>query len=108
MDLTLFPFSMELWNSYIESRKDHWYPDPMVVVKDVQDMNKLQISVWLRHRMNHQDMGERWRRRALLVEEMVEIFRELDVEYRMLPVDVNLRTMPPLTSTRIPSTWLTS
>ncbi|CAN6481607.1 unnamed protein product [Victoria cruziana] len=94
--------------SYIESRKDHWYPDPMVVVKDVQDMNKLQISVWLRHRMNHQDMGERWRRRALLVEEMVEIFRELDVEYRMLPVDVNLRTMPPLTSTRLPSTWLTS
>ncbi|XP_049935555.1 mechanosensitive ion channel protein 6-like isoform X1 [Nymphaea colorata] len=94
--------------SYIESRKDHWYPDPMVIVKDVKDMNKLEMAVWLRHHMNHQDMGERWQRRALLVEEMVKIFRELDVEYRLLPVDVNLRSMPPVTSARLPSTWMTA
>ncbi|XXG86327.1 hypothetical protein AAC387_Pa11g1245 [Persea americana] len=90
----------------IEGKKEHWYPNPMVVIKDVIDMNKLQVAVWPRHRMNHQNMGERWARRACLVEEMVKIFRELDIEFRMLPVDVNLRTMPE-SSSRLPSTWTT-
>lgn len=96
-----FPFR------YIESKEDHWYPAPMIVVKDVEDMNRLKIAVWLTHRMNHQDMGERWVRRTLLVEEMIKIFRELDIEYRMLPLDVNVRNMPALTSTRLPSNWTT-
>ncbi|XAR61593.1 hypothetical protein NMG60_11016058 [Bertholletia excelsa] len=90
---------------YIVNKSDHWYPDPMIVLRDVEDMNRLKISLWLSHRMNHQDMGERWARRALLVEEMIKIFRELDIEYRMLPLDVNVRNMPSVTSTRLPSTW---
>ncbi|CAI9753365.1 unnamed protein product [Fraxinus pennsylvanica] len=90
---------------YIENRSDHWYPAPLVVIRDVEDMNRLKWSVWPNHTINHQDMGERWLRRALLVEEMVKIFRELDIEYRLLPHDVNVRNMPPLTSTRLPSTW---
>ena len=77
----------------------------MIVVRDVEDLNRLKISVWLSHRMNHQDMGERWVRRALLVEEMIKIFRDLDIEYRMLPVDVNVHDMPDSTSTRFPSKW---
>ncbi|KAL6995927.1 hypothetical protein U1Q18_006061 [Sarracenia purpurea var. burkii] len=92
---------------YIVNKSDHWYPDPMIVLRDVVDMNKLNISVWLSHRMNHQDMGERWIRRAFLVEEMIKIFRELDIEYRMLPLDVNVRNMPAVASNRLPSTWNT-
>ena len=80
----------------------------MIVLRDVEDMNRLKISLWPSHRMNHQDMGERWARRALLVEEMIKIFRELDIEYRMLPLDVNVRNMPAITSTRLPSNWNTS
>ncbi|KAI7737113.1 hypothetical protein M8C21_007422, partial [Ambrosia artemisiifolia] len=80
--------------SYIENKSDHWYPAPMIIVRDVEDMNRLKISIWLNHRMNFQDMGERWQRRALLVEEMIKIFRELDIEYRMLPLDINVRNMP--------------
>ncbi|KAL5984065.1 hypothetical protein ACLOJK_018167 [Asimina triloba] len=91
----------------IEKNKDHWYPSPIIVVKDVDDMNKLKIAVWLQHRINFQDMGERWVRRARLVEEMIKVLRELDVEYRMLPLDVNIRNMPPLSSPRLPSTWTT-
>lgn len=79
----------------------------MIVARDVDDMNKLKISVWLQHRMNYQDMGERWVRRAALVEEMVKILRELDIEYRLLPLDINVRNMPALSSTRLPSTWTT-
>lgn len=77
----------------------------MIVLRDVEDMNRLKISIWLAHRMNFQDMGERWKRRALLVEEMIKIFKDLDIEYRMLPLDVNVRNIPALTSNRVPSNW---
>ncbi|KAI3935326.1 hypothetical protein MKW98_027146 [Papaver atlanticum] len=93
---------------YIENKREHWYPSPMIVVRDVDDLNRLKISVWLCHRMNHQDMGERWVRRALVVEEMIKVLRELDIEYRMLPLDVNVRNMPGLSSQRVPSTWTVS
>ncbi|KAG9441754.1 hypothetical protein H6P81_017608 [Aristolochia fimbriata] len=92
---------------YIEGKSEHWYPDPTVMIREVEDMNRLRLSVWLQHRMNYQDMGERWARREFVVQEMIRTFRELDIEYRMLPVDVNLRTMPPLSSNRLPSTWTT-
>ncbi|KAM7521269.1 hypothetical protein LguiB_020231 [Lonicera macranthoides] len=93
--------------SYVDNKSDHWYPAPMIVLRDMEDMNRLKISVWLSHRMNFQDMGERWVRRALLVEEMIKTFKDLDIEYRMLPVDVNVRNMPALASNRLPSTWTT-
>ncbi|XP_062163677.1 mechanosensitive ion channel protein 8-like [Alnus glutinosa] len=92
---------------YIESKNEHWHTAPMVIMRDVIDMNKLMLSVWLTHKMNYQDMGERWARRALLIEEMIKVFRELDIEYRMLPLDVNIRNMPPLISNRLPSNWAT-
>ncbi|KAM5565231.1 mechanosensitive ion channel protein 8-like [Rosa sericea] len=89
---------------YIETRTDHWHPAPMVVLRDVEELNKLKISVWLTHKMNHQDMVERWSRRALLIEAMVKVFKELDIQYRLLPIDVNVRNMPSLTS-KPPSNW---
>ncbi|KAG2706093.1 hypothetical protein I3760_05G088100 [Carya illinoinensis] len=91
--------------SYIENKQEHWYPAPMFIFKDVEELNRLKIAVWLTHRMNHQDMGEKWARRSLLVEEMVKVFCELDIQYRLLPLDINVRTMPPENSTRLPSTW---
>lgn len=92
--------------SFIENKSDHWYPAPMIVLRDMEDLNRLKISIWLSHRINFQDMGERWVRRALLVEEMIKVFRELDIEYRMLPLDVNIRNVPAMASNRVPSNWL--
>ncbi|XP_059653901.1 mechanosensitive ion channel protein 6-like [Cornus florida] len=91
--------------SYIESKKDHWYASPLIVLMEFVELNQLKLAVWMRHRMNHQDMGEKWSRRALLVEEMVKIFKELDIEYRLLPRDINIRSMPPLNSTQLTSNW---
>ncbi|KAJ8477507.1 hypothetical protein OPV22_021234 [Ensete ventricosum] len=91
--------------AFIEGNTDHWYPDPTVVIKDVDDMNRLMVSIWFRHRINFQEITERWKRRELVVQEMVKVSKELEIEYRMLPLDVNLRAMPALTSTRLPSTW---
>ncbi|KAJ9553957.1 hypothetical protein OSB04_018002 [Centaurea solstitialis] len=92
--------------SYVDNKSDHWQPSPMIVMRDVDDLNRLKISIWLSHRMNFQDMGERWIRRALLLEELIKIFKDLDIEYRMLPLDVNVRNIPSA-SNRIPSTWTT-
>ncbi|KAF3946626.1 hypothetical protein CMV_027130 [Castanea mollissima] len=92
---------------YVESKNEHWQPGPMVIMRDVIDMNKLMMSVWLTHKMNYQDIKERWIRRDLLLEEMIKVFKELDIEYRLLPLDVNVRNLPPLISDRLPSTWKT-
>ncbi|CAL5432978.1 unnamed protein product [Camellia sinensis] len=89
--------------SYVESKKDHWYPSPLVVPMDLVGLNDLKLSVWLRHRMNHQDMSEKWLRRAFVIEEMIKIFKELDMEYRLLPLDINIRNMPPISFTCCPN-----
>ncbi|KAI3730312.1 hypothetical protein L1987_61481 [Smallanthus sonchifolius] len=95
----------EMITSYVEKKSNHWKPRPIIELRDVEDLNRLKISAWLSHRMNFQDMGERWKRRALLVEEMIKIFKDLDIEYRMLPLDINVRYIPELTSNRFPSNW---
>ncbi|XP_057966397.1 mechanosensitive ion channel protein 6-like isoform X2 [Malania oleifera] len=91
--------------SFIENKKEHWCAAPMIVLRDVEGLTRLKLSVWPTHKMNHQDMGERWERRALLVEEMVRIFKDLDIQYRLLPLDINVRSLPPPTSTRVPPNW---
>lgn len=79
----------------MEREGDHWYPNPMIMIKDVEELNKLKMGVFLTHRMNGQNAGERWVRRSLLVEEMINLFGELEIKYSMLPLDVNIRNMPP-------------
>ncbi|KAL6209194.1 hypothetical protein ACLB2K_020137 [Fragaria x ananassa] len=93
--------------SYIENKKEHWHPSPMIILKEVEELNRMRFAVWLTHRMNFQDMGEKWARRALLLEEMVRIFQELDIQYRLLPIDINVRGMPP-TSTGLPPSNFTT
>ncbi|KAI3804047.1 hypothetical protein L1987_32215 [Smallanthus sonchifolius] len=92
--------------SFVDSNKDHWYPNPMVVPMDMYDLNTQKLSVWVQHKINNQDITERLTRRGKIVEEMNRIFKELDIEYRTYPLDINIRSMPmPITPTRVPSTW---
>ena len=58
---------------YVESMGEQWHPDPQIVMKDVEDLEKVRMSVGLTHRLNHQNMKERWNRRAALVQEIVTI-----------------------------------
>ncbi|CAL5055130.1 unnamed protein product [Urochloa decumbens] len=90
---------------YIDNKKEHWYPGAMVVLRDVDDTNKLKVSIWLRHTLNFQDMGMRFVRRELVLQEMIRVLKDLEIEYRMLPLDVNVRNAPPIQSTRMPTTW---
>ena len=88
--------------SYIENKKEHWYPSPMIILKDMESLHTLRIAVWLQHRINYQDIAERWTRRALLIEECIKIFRELDLEYRFYPVNVNVNSMSTLNYPLVP------
>ncbi|KAF7841348.1 mechanosensitive ion channel protein 6-like [Senna tora] len=92
--------------SYIDNKKEHWYPAPFIVLRDLEHLNMIRVSIWPTHRMNHQDMGERFVRRSLLIEELLKIFREQDIQYRLLPLDINIRSMP-TTSERLPPSWAT-
>ncbi|KAK4779704.1 hypothetical protein SAY87_015818 [Trapa incisa] len=86
--------------SYIESKSEHWCPGPMIVLIDFEKLNKLKFQVWLTRRTNHQDMTEKYTRKELLMEEMVNIFKELDIQYRLrrasLPVIPNNNPQPHL------------
>ncbi|KAL3730921.1 hypothetical protein ACJRO7_027872 [Eucalyptus globulus] len=89
---------------YIDSKKEHWHSS-VIIMKDIEELNSVRIVVGLSHTMNHQDMDERFMRRSLLVEEMVKMLRELDIQYRLLPLDINIRAMPASSSTRVPPAW---
>ncbi|CAN0847815.1 Mechanosensitive ion channel protein 4 [Linum grandiflorum] len=88
---------------YVEQNKQYWHPTASVFINEVDDMNKLKMQVSVRHRMNFQNMGDRFTRRGHLIKELVTMFRDLELEYRMLPLDVNLRNLPSLPSTSLPS-----
>ncbi|KAF3508895.1 hypothetical protein F2Q69_00010058 [Brassica cretica] len=44
--------------SYVDNKKDHWHPSPMMVFRDICGLNSVKIAMWPTHKMNHQDMGE--------------------------------------------------
>ncbi|PWZ46407.1 Mechanosensitive ion channel protein 8 [Zea mays] len=90
---------------YLDNKKEHWYPGSMVVLRDVDDTNKLKVSIWCRQTINFHDMGMRFERRELLLQEMIKVLRDLEIEYRMLPLDVNVRSAPTIQSSRMPATW---
>ncbi|KAE8691844.1 Light-regulated zinc finger protein 1, putative isoform 1 [Hibiscus syriacus] len=96
---------MYVCTSYIELKSDHWYQDTMIVFKELEVLNRVRIAIWVTHRMNHQDMGERFTRRALLLEELVKIFNDLDIKYRLYPIDINVCGMPPVALDRLPPAW---
>ncbi|KAI7740275.1 hypothetical protein M8C21_001365, partial [Ambrosia artemisiifolia] len=92
---------------FIESKKDHYYPNDVTAVSlRLVELNTIKMQIWWRHKINFQDMTERYIRKSAVIDEMVRIFKEHDVEYRLYPVDINIKNMPsPATSSRLPPTW---
>ncbi|KAK2458963.1 mechanosensitive ion channel protein [Trifolium repens] len=91
-------------NSFVDNKKEHWYPSPFIVLKDHEQLDMVRMAIWPTQRMNFQDMGERFIRRSLLVGELMKIFKDLDIQYRLMPLDINVRAMP-TTSDRLPPSW---
>ncbi|XP_010056532.2 mechanosensitive ion channel protein 10 [Eucalyptus grandis] len=76
--------------SYIESKPKHWSPKHVVLVKEIEDVNKMKMSLCVQHTMNHQNYGERSSRKSELLLELKRIFENLDIKYHLLPQEVHL------------------
>lgn len=85
--------------SYIEKKSEQWAPGPVIMFKNLEDLDKLKMAVWLCHRMNHHYMEERCARRGLFVEELFKIFKDLDIKYEYLPLGI---TNPPAAPAIVP------
>ncbi|XP_051151357.1 mechanosensitive ion channel protein 10-like [Andrographis paniculata] len=75
---------------YLEKNPQHWHPNHNVVVKEIENVNKIKMAVYFNHTMNFQDFAERNRRRSGLVLEVKQIFEDLNIGYDLLPQQVNL------------------
>ncbi|XP_042503204.1 mechanosensitive ion channel protein 10 [Macadamia integrifolia] len=76
--------------AYIEGKPQHWHPKHSVVVKEIENVNKMKMALYVLHTMNHQNYGEKNNRRSELVLELKKIFEELSIKYHLLPQEVHL------------------
>ncbi|XP_073139276.1 mechanosensitive ion channel protein 10-like isoform X2 [Henckelia pumila] len=75
---------------YIEKNPQLWYPNHSVIVKEIENVNKLKMALIFNHTMNFQEFGEKNKRKSELVLEMKRIFEELAIGYYLLPQEVHL------------------
>ncbi|KAG6574828.1 Mechanosensitive ion channel protein 10, partial [Cucurbita argyrosperma subsp. sororia] len=75
---------------YIESKPKHWSPKHTLVVKEIENMDKMKMSLCVQHTMNHQNFTERNSRRSDLILELKRVFENLGIKYHLLPQQVLL------------------
>lgn len=75
---------------YLEKNPLHWHPNHTVVVKEIENVNKLKMALYCNHTMNFQEYGEKNKRRSELVIEIKKMFEELNIKYFLLPQKVHL------------------
>lgn len=93
---------------YIESKPKHWSPKHSLVVKEIENVDKMKMSLCVQHTMNLQNFPERNNRRSDLILELKRVFENLGIKYHLLPQEVVV-TQFNLTNGRmaIPSSWQT-
>uniref|UniRef100_A0A0A9F3F8 Mechanosensitive ion channel MscS domain-containing protein n=1 Tax=Arundo donax TaxID=35708 RepID=A0A0A9F3F8_ARUDO len=80
---------------YLESKPTHWSPVHTVNLKDILDVNKINMSLCVQHTMNFQNIREKNIRRSELVMELKKIFEEMSIRYHLLPQKVELSYVGP-------------
>eukprot|EP01018_Ginkgo_biloba_P007433 Gb_31299 [translate_table: standard] len=75
---------------YLENKPQHWHPKHSVVVKEIENMNKMRMALYTLHTMNHQNFGEKANRKSELVLEMKKICEDLGIKYHLLPQEVHV------------------
>ncbi|KAB1209424.1 Mechanosensitive ion channel protein 10 [Morella rubra] len=77
--------------AYLESKPQHWRAGHSMVVKEIEDVNKMKMDLYVTHTINFQNSGDRNSRRSDLVLELKKFLEELDIKYHLLPQEVHLR-----------------
>ena len=81
---------MYLLLRYLESKPQFWRPNYSVVVKEIENVNKMKLALCVNHTINFQNYGDKSNRRSDLVLELKKIFEELGIKYHLLPQEVQL------------------
>ncbi|KAJ8762723.1 hypothetical protein K2173_012215 [Erythroxylum novogranatense] len=76
--------------TYIESKPKHWSPKHSVTVKEIEEVDKMRLTLSVQHTMNHQNYGEKSSRRSELVFELKKIFDNLGIKYHLLPREIHV------------------
>jgi len=87
--LNLFPVRFCLVR-FLEKNPQHWHANHNLVVKEIENVNKIKMVLIVFHTINFQDIGEKTRRRTELVMEIKKIFEELNIRYNLPPQAVHL------------------
>lgn len=74
---------------FLDKNPQHWHPDHSVILKEIENVNKLKMALFFNHTMNFQDFAEKSRRKSDLVLEIKRIFEELNIRYHLLPQHVH-------------------
>ncbi|XP_064973063.1 mechanosensitive ion channel protein 10-like isoform X2 [Musa acuminata AAA Group] len=75
--------------AYIDNKPNYWHPNHSIVVENIVDINKMNMTLNVRHTMNFQNIVEKNNRRSDLVLELKKIFEELTIRYHLLPQEVH-------------------
>ncbi|KAK9144159.1 hypothetical protein Sjap_004062 [Stephania japonica] len=76
--------------TYIESKPKHWNPKHSLLVKEIENVDKMKLTLCVLHTINHQNYGEKNMRRSELVFELKKIFENIGIKYHVLPQEINL------------------
>lgn len=76
--------------AYLESKPQHWRPNHSITVKDIENVNKMKMSLSVNHTINFQNYGDKSSRRSDLVLELKKNLEELNIKYHLLPQEVHL------------------
>ncbi|KAJ9687987.1 hypothetical protein PVL29_013958 [Vitis rotundifolia] len=94
-DLWHFMKKEEVDNLYLKSKPQHWSPSYSVLVKDIVNVNQMNMGLYVNHTINFQNYGNKNSRRSELVVELKKIFEDLNIKYHLLPQEVHLRSVDP-------------
>jgi hypothetical protein len=75
---------------YLVANSQHWYPEAQVMVRAIENMNKLVLNILVQHTINFQVYVEKSLRRTALIIAIKRILEDLEIDYTLLPQDVNL------------------
>ncbi|PIN18233.1 putative mechanosensitive ion channel [Handroanthus impetiginosus] len=76
--------------AYLESKPQHWSPNHSVQVKEIVDVDKMIMALYVTHTINFQNAAEKGNRRSDLVFELKKIFEEIGIKYHLLPREVHV------------------
>ncbi|XP_057438307.1 mechanosensitive ion channel protein 10-like [Lotus japonicus] len=76
--------------AYLESRPQHWRPNHSVIVKDIENVNKMKMALYVTHTINFQNYVDKNSRRSELVLELKKNLEDLSIKYHLLPQEVHL------------------